>query len=310
MKSKFVFFVILSLFAASPSIVDARSKKVVKKTEKRPSSILQGTIDERIKEAKALMVQGKRNQAIEKLNEASVVIRQAHATVPKNQADKFLNDLLARKILFAEQFLLSVSFQAYQEAKRMSELGNFEEGLRDLEAVAAQDQDNVLVLRTRADNLIGLKKYEQAIKALQAILAVFPLDVRSKISLVEIAQAQQRTEEGLALLDDIIPEDSADKERTVILRASLLEQTGRTVEAIEILRKDQEAHLDHVEVLYELGMLYSRIPDREWPARKMLSLFISRCKHMRDNELKARRFDVLVPKAQSALEIIDRKLGV
>ena len=42
---------------------------------------------------------------------------------------------------------------------------------------------------------------------------------------------------------------------------------GEASSAAEVLKKDQEANLEHIEVLFELGMIYSRMPGRDWPAR-------------------------------------------
>ncbi|MBI3544461.1 MAG: hypothetical protein HY075_14410, partial [Deltaproteobacteria bacterium] len=60
----------------------------------------------------------------------------------------------------------------------------------------------------------------------------------------------------------------------------------------------------------ELGMLYTRLPGRDWPARKMLSLFVTRCKRMKEAELKSRKLDALLPLAQGTLAALDKKLGV
>lgn len=253
-----------------------------------------------VQQAKALLKEGRRKQAIEQLDKARLLA--------KSRIEQ--RELASRRALFAEQFLTAESFQKFQEASGLAELERWDECLRELDPVDARDQDNLLVLRLRAACQFSLKQYDPATKTFQAVLALSPGDLRAGFGLVEISLAQRKFPQGLSLLQTLEPKASPDVERHAILKSRLLELSDRPADAAEALRQDQESYLDHVEVLYELGMLYSRMPGHDWPARKLLSLFVSRCKRMKEAELKGRRFDLLLPQAQTALGAIDKRLGV
>jgi thioredoxin-like negative regulator of GroEL len=275
--------------------VSAEARPRGEKKEAAPSP----AFTEAIQRAKAALLQGSRKNAIDLLEKAR--------GLAKTRAET--RDLGEKRRLFAEQFLTSDSFQRFQEAKGHRDAGHWEECVRVLDTVNGLDQDNTLVLVLRAACQVPLKQYDAGAASLEKVLAMLPGEIPAIYSLAEIQVARKRGAEGLALLE-AIPSGAADTERQVILRARLLEIAGRETEALEALRDDQENHLDHVEVLYELGMLYSRVGGNDWPARKMLSLFVTRCKRMKESDLKTRKLDALLPEAQAALQALDQKLGV
>lgn len=114
----------------------------------------------------------------------------------------------------------------------------------------------------------------------------------------------------LICLKKIEPKNSKQVERSIILKARILVASGQIDQAIDVLRKDHEAYLDHVEVIFELGMLYAQFDANLWPGRKTLSIFISRCKRMTPVELKTLNLDEKLVRAQTQLDLIDKKLGV
>lgn len=251
-------------------------------------------------QAKGLMALGQRSQAIAQLDKA--------ASLTKSK--KTQKQIQARRLLYAQQFLTSEAFQKYEEAKALSEVKRWEECVRELSAAGSGDQDNLLILKLKARCQSKQAQFDAALKSLETVLVMVPTDMEAQFERVELAQESKNFAQSLTLLEKIDPKESGHVERYAILKARALEQLKRPLEAVEVLRRDQETNLDHVEVLYELGMLYRRIPGNDWPARKMFSLFITRCKRFKDAELKERGYDELLPQAQAALSEIDRKLGV
>ncbi|MEW6055878.1 MAG: hypothetical protein AB1540_04615 [Bdellovibrionota bacterium] len=253
-----------------------------------------------IRQAKLSMSQGNRRQAILHLDKARELGRS------KVQ----LKEVSSRRILFAEQFVTSASFQKFQEAKGLSEVKRWDECIREIDSMEVKDQDNLLVLRLKSECQSGLNLDGPAAKSLNTILELIPADVGATYGLIELDLDQKRYDQGLSRLNGIEPASSAEMERYAILKARLLEGLARPLEAAEILKKDQETHLDHIEVLYHLGFLYTRLEGHDWPARRALSLFLTRCKRLKESELKARKLDSLLPKAQEMLDSLDKKLGV
>lgn len=266
----------------------------------KPTVALSTATAQLVQQAKALMNQGNRRQAMDLLDRA------ANQTRVKTE----IRELTAKRRLFAEQFLTAESFQSFQEARGLSRLEHWDECARELDAVGEKDRDNLLVLELRAECQMGAKQYALAEAAYKHVLSLMPADLGAALGLAEIAFTTKQSTQGLSLLEGIEPSESADVERLVILKSKLLEQAGRAEEGADLLKADQEAHLDHINVLYELGMLYSRISGRDWPARKMLSLFVTRCKRLKATELKARKLDQALPAAQATLAALDKKLGV
>jgi tetratricopeptide (TPR) repeat protein len=257
-------------------------------------------VAETIKAAKQLLAQGHRRQALELLDK----LRGS----TKNKTT--LKEIDEKRHVFAEQFMTSESFQNYQEAKGLADLNRWEDCVRGLDGLDPGDQDNVQILRLKATCQSELKKYDLASGSYRLILALVPSDSWATLGLAEAAFFEKRTADGLTALEKMEARSSADIERYTILKAKLLEQGGRLEEAADLLNKDQQDHLDHVRVLYELGMLYSRMAGHDWPARKSLSLFVTRCKRMTESELKTRHLNLILPQAQSALTTLDKKLGV
>lgn len=255
---------------------------------------------EALQQAKSLMTQGQRMQAIAQLDRA--------ATLAKSK--KTQRQINEKRMLFAQQFLTSESFQKYQEAKGLAEVKRWDECLREISAVGAGDQNNLMILRLKHRCHAKQGQYEPALKALDAILAMVPGDMTALFDKISLDYEMKNYPQAMMQLERMQPKDSQDVERHAILKARILEKLQRPLEAIEVLKKDQETNLDHVGVLYELGMLYRRVEGNDWPARKMLSLFITRCKRLKEAELKERGYDEMLPQAQAALSEIDRKLGV
>lgn len=257
-------------------------------------------VQQYLKEAKAALLQGNRKASLELLEQARLLSR--------NTSE--IKEVTSKRVLFAEQFLTSEAFQAYQETKHLAERERWDECLRNINSVGEKDKDNLNVLRLRAECQMGLKQFADASRTLSEVTLVVPDDVKARLDQVEIAVLEKRTDHGFAMLGAADPKSSPDQERFVILKARLLEQAGKPEAAEELLREDQEKHLDHVTVIHELGMLYTRMAGHDWPARKFLSLFITRCKRLKEAELKARKLDLLLPQAQATLAEIDKRLGV
>lgn len=257
-------------------------------------------VSELVQQAKVLLAQGDRQQAYARLDKAR------ESTKSKSEH----RELAAKKVLFAEQFLTSEAFSHYQRAKALFELDRWEECLRELDSVGEKDQDNLIVLRLRSQCELSFQQLAPATKTLQQILAVVPDDIPASFSLVRVALAQKDPAGASATLERISPRTSSDIEQHVILKARALEMLAKPALAAEILKEDQDEYLDHVEVIHELGMLYTRMPGHDWQARKMLSLFITRCRRMKEADLQAKKFDKLLPVAQSTLILLDKKLGV
>ena len=294
MRQLLVYFAVTAVLVGGLDHAQAARKKHTQVSEPALS------VAAMILQAKVLMAQGHRKLAIDQLDRAAVVAR--------SRAER--NELAGRRTLFLEQFLTSDSFQNFEAARSFASLERWDESLRELDAIGEKDKDNVLGMRLRAECQRALKQYAAAELTLKAVLTLVPKDIQASFELVEIAVTTKQTAPGLMLLDALEPVISVDIEHLVILKAKLLEQAERTDEAAELLREDQEAHLEHVGVIYELGMLYMRIPGRDWPARKMLSLFVTRCKRMKETELKSRHLDLFLPQAQTTLAALDKKLGV
>ncbi len=284
---------VLVLVGAANWAVAAKKKKAAAEKQMPAVAVM-------VLQAKTLMAQGNRKLAIELLDRA--------AATSKSKTER--RELLARRTLFLEQFLTSESFQNFEAARSFSTLDRWDECLHELDAIGEKDKDNVLGMRLRADCQRSLKQLAAAETTLKSVLALIPNDMQASFELAELAVTTRQTAPGLALLESIEPTLSADVERYVILKAKLLEQADKIDEAAELLREDQETRLEHVGVIYELGVLYMRMPGRDWPARKMLSLFVTRCKRMKETELKSRHLDLLLPLAQTALTALDKKLGV
>lgn len=253
-----------------------------------------------IQKAKAILTQGKRKEAVELLDKL--------ASEKMSKAQRA--ELDSKRSLFVEQFLTSDSFQRYEEAKGLAGAARADDCLRELEGVSAGDRDNIVVLRLKAACQVDSKAYDQAQKTYQAILATVPGDLSATFGSIEIDVEQKQYVKALKQAEAVEPKNSLDVEKQTLLRAKLYELTGDAARAEDVLRRDHEAHLDHIVVIFELGMLYTRMPGRDWPARKMLSLYVTRCRRMSDAELKARRFDATLQQAQSTLAALDRKLGV
>jgi tetratricopeptide (TPR) repeat protein len=268
------------------------------------ADVSMGVGSDSIAKAKLLLSQGQRKKAIEELERV-----QALSTASKRR-QKEVSD---RRNLFAEQFLTSDSFQKFQEARAHADLQRWDECLRELSNVGVGDQDNALILRLRLKSQFNLKQYEQAEKTAITLLELIPTDVEAQFAQVRIMYEQSKYIDALIKLQKIQSQAltaSNDLERLSILKARIFEAQKKPDEAIEVLKLDQETNLDHVEVLYELGMLYRRVPGHDWPARKALSLFVTRCKRMKEEELKRRSLDELLPRAQAALAELDKQLGV
>jgi tetratricopeptide (TPR) repeat protein len=292
MKQLLVLLIFASVFGSSGM---AQAGHRSKKSVPQPSGAAAV-----IQQAKVIMTQGNRAQALELLDQARKLSR--------SKTEQ--REIAIKRTLFTEQFLTSDSFQAFQEAKALAEAERWDECLRELEGIKEKDKDNLLVLRLKAEGQSTLKQYDAAAKSFMAVLALVPGDLSASFGQVELALAQKQSAQGLALLGKTEPRLSADIERLVILRAKLLEQSERVTEATDLLREDQESHLDHTLVIYELGMIYTRVGGHDWQARKMLSLFITRCKRMKEADLKSRRLEPLLLQAQTALVALDKKLGV
>ena len=257
-------------------------------------------VSEALVKAKSFMAQGQRRQAVLEL------ARVADGT----KSRKKLLEIENRKTLFAEQFFTSEAFQKYQKAKALGDVKRWDECLRELSAVPASDQDNLLILRLKMQSHFGLKQYDAADKTISAVLILLPNDVLAQFGRVRLLHEQALHADALLTLQKIQPRNSEEIERFAIEKARILEAQKKTADAVEVLREDQTANLDHIEVLYELGMLYRKTPSQAWQARKTLSLFVTRCKRMSDTELKKKGFEELLPQAQAALAEIDKQLGV
>lgn len=256
---------------------------------------------ESIQLAKREMALGHRAQALS--------ILESSASQTKNR--QIQKEIQSRRILFAEQFLNAAAFQSYQEARGHSDADQWDECLKALEQVSLGDQDNVMVLRLRAICELGLKRFAAGEKTIQFGLKLLGDDVQLRLLQVEYALEQKSFPKALTLLasaETLVGE--ASRESFAVLKAKLLEQSGRGSDAIEVLRVDQDAHLDHIVVLYELGMMYARTSQNDWPARKALSLFLVRCRHLSTVEKRRGKIDRLVEQAQATLAAIDKKLGV
>lgn len=257
-------------------------------------------VNEALAKAKQFMAQGQRRQAVLELTRAS----------ESTKSRKKLREIEGRKALFSEQFFTSGAFQQYQEAKALAELKRWDECLRELAAVPVSDQDNMLILKLKAESQLGLKQYDAAEKTISSILVLLPDENSAQFGRVRILHEQSLFSEAMIVLQKIQARNSEETERFAIAKARILDAQKKTAEAVEVLRDDQVANLDHIEVLYELGMLHRKLPGQAWQARKTLSLFVTRCKRMNDAELKKRGFDLLLPQAQTALIEIDKQLGV
>lgn len=293
-------FQLLGMICAALAIFLEPSFAGTKKTKRAADQEVHSKIAALVQQAKTLLAQGDRKQAL-------ILLENARA-IANNKYDQ--RDLVSKQNIFSEQFITADSFQNFQEAKALADAERWDECLRELDSIAEKDRDNILVLRLRADSHLALRQYDLVVKNLNLILALRPGDLSSEFQLVEVAVAQKQVVLGLNLLEKIEPLSSLDIERVTILKAKLFEQSSRALEAVELLRQDQEAHLDHVVVLFELGMLYSRISGHDWSARKMLSLFVTRCKRMKESDLKLRHLDGMLSQAQLALIALDKKLGV
>ncbi len=257
-------------------------------------------LDTILQESKSIFTQGKRKEAILKLNEALILTK----------SKKQQSQILAKRTLFSEQFFTSEAFQKYELAKSFAQAARWQDCLREIELVSQTDLNNILVLRIKSLCQIKLPQMNDALKSIQEILEFFPDDFEANLNKVEISLIQRSPLNGLGILEKIEPKTSLEVERIVIFKAKLLEMLGRSSEAVDVLRKDQETYLEHIEVLYELGTLYSRISGNDWLSRKFLLLFISRCKRIPQVELKKRSFDLLIPKTQALLLEIDKRLGI
>ena len=281
--------------------VSAHAKKRLR-IEK--SGVVTSAVAENIQLAKTLMFQSNRQRALDQLEKAKPFAR--------SRAD--LKEISEKRLLFLEQFFSSKAFQRFQEARSLAELQRWDECLREIDHIkiddSVADSDNLLVLRLKADCQYSAKQYDLSLKTHQQVLTVVPDDRHALFGLVDIALEQKRYVQGVTLLEGITLKSSSETERFAILKARLLRALERPEEADEILKADHEAYLDHIEVLYELGMLYTTMSGHDWPARKMISLFVVRCKRMKESELKTRHLEMLLPKAQSILDSLDKKLGV
>ena len=291
---------VLVVALAALTALSAFEASAAKATRKKTATGQSSQLVDAVLQAKTLLAQGNRKLALEQLDKAK--------ELAKTKADQ--KELAAKKILFAQQFLTSEAFQRYQESKGLAEQSRWEECLRELDSVNERDQDNLLVLKLRGQCEFAAKRYEPAAVTLKRVLAIVPSDSETSFALARVALAQKNAGEALSTLADVEPSTSLESEQQTILRAHALEMLEKPAQAADLLREDQERHLDHIEVIYELGMLYVRMTGRDWQARKLLSLFITRCKRLKDTELKARKFDLLLPEAQATLNAIDKRLGV
>lgn len=257
-------------------------------------------VERTLRQARTAMVENQRRVALSMLDQLR------SASLSKAQT----REVDAKRVLFAEQFFTSESFQKFQEAKDLASFERWDDCLRVLSAAGEPDQDNLMILRLRAKCQVGAKLHDQALKTNRTILGIIPGDTSATYELVEIAIVQHQTGQGLAILDGIVPKASADVERHAILKSRLLRQLGKIEAAVELLKQDQERNVEHTEVLYELGMLYAEQGSHDWAARRLLSLFVTRCKRMTEADLKMRSYHLVMPAVQAKLAVIDRKLGV
>lgn len=250
--------------------------------------------------AKKHMAEGQRKKAIERL----AVVQSSSKRKQDQQA------AAAKRKLFAEQFLMAMSFQQYQEAKNLLQAGRPSECIQEVDSVGAGDFDNILISKLRADCAKALFQYETAQKNFQQVLEYVPNDFEANLGLSEVFYEQKKLEQALASLQSFQGKKSDEIEKYVLLKTRVLFTLGKEGEASDLLREDIERHLDHFHVIYELADTFLKTPGADWQARKYLLLFISRCKRFQEQELQKRGLTKKLEQAQASLEKVNAKLNV
>lgn len=267
-------------------------------------------VDFGIQEAKELFLMSLRKASMERLDRLKSQAR------TKTE----LKRIQDQKLLFAEQFLTTKSFQEYVAAKSFAELELWGDCLKSLGEIKPDDQDNLLVLRQKAQCQRGAQQLDQAEKTLGSILELFPKDVFATLELAEIYLSKGSATKGLEVLSPLNVQTLglqtlAFQERYALVKARLLEASDQALDALEVLKKHHEEHVENVKVIFELGMLYSRLKEstkqegakNKWNARKYLSLFLSRCKRLDLNAPKNQALHKQVAQAQSLYTELEKQ---
>ena len=252
-----------------------------------------------IEQAKTLLTQGRRREAVELLDKTKTKARKKY----EHEA------LTGKRKLFLRQFLTADSFEKYQRAKMYLSSDRWIDCLKEIEAIQPGDQDNKLILVLKAECETDANLPERAEKTLGIIWQEEPDDVEAALQLATLYFDRKKSENSLQVLSKINPVLSEHVERTVILRSKLYVAAEKYSEAIMVLRDDQEKNIDHIGVIYELADAYMKKPGNDWLARKYFALFVTRCKRMKPDELKRRKLEKEYLKAQEMLTALEQKLS-
>ncbi|MGE4232426.1 MAG: tetratricopeptide repeat protein [Bacteriovoracia bacterium] len=265
---------------------------------KAPPPNLQKTL----KEAKELLLSAKRREAIAKLES----IR------PRIKSKQQAKQIVEQRKLFLEQFLSSESFQSYASAKNLYEAELWQECLRILEQVMLIDQDNILVMRLRAQCSFGLQKTAETENLWRKVLEIEPNDPAALVGLAQVKLEKKDPQQGLSILSDLDPK--IETETVVILKSKFLRQLNQKQQATDLLKESFDSHPEQLAVLYELSQLYLEDltdPKGEWMARKHLSLFLSRCSKLHLDEpqksKKGVKLQEMYKKAQAQYQELEKK---
>jgi tetratricopeptide (TPR) repeat protein len=254
-----------------------------------------------LSEARALLLQGKRPEAV---------------SVLRNTGS---SDLIAKSILVGQQFVTTENFQKYQEMVAYHDARLWGDCIRLFAEVTSEDQSNLLLLRVYGSCLMHNGQYSESARAYYDVLKLNPKDTESVIGLATISMHKKEYALAEKILEPIIKSvQKSESERLALLRAEIKYFSGDLDSAIEILQKDHETNFDHLEVIFKLADFLQKKNGEEWQARRAFALFTSRYKKLiqsSTNKLRTsandnKKLENLYLEAQARLAVLDKKLEI
>lgn len=244
-----------------------------------------------LSEARSLLLLGKRIDAVKLLREHE-------------------NEGNTKSILIAEQFVTGESFQKYQDMKAYADAELWTDCIKINSQIGLEDSDNTLVLKTLAQCQVNQGLKSEAKITYQKILQLCITDSAAIMGLAKLNMHNKEYDQALKLLEPLLKRKNINQEKLSLLRSEIHYFAGHLNEAISILQQDQEANLNHMEVLYKLGEYLQEKKNEDWQSRRAFALFISRYKRLNKTNKEKLRLEPLFIDAQARLVALDKKLEV
>ncbi len=214
--------------------------------------------------ARSLVMLGKREQAMKKLESAAKAIHR------REELDKISKE----RTLLAELFYTNTTFQFYQNGLNSLRLERSNVAQESLEKALALEPDNVAILLAYARVLQSEDNPKDGIKALEKALEMNPDKKETRVLLAETL-LNSFTSRSLDLVKNMAKEKSAEEPEAIVY-ARALSLSEKNKQAIDFLQDKLDKNSNWVLGLFWLGRFYSQEPQGNWMARKYLMTFLKR----------------------------------